>query len=936
MTMPDPLSRAAAAAALAAALALPNGAHAQSPQQAAIPITTTANTAPPSLDFTWPLDPTATNYSVLRRVAGTSSWGSTIGIPGGGTATGWSDTTALPGVRYEYYFYRNGSPVGRTFLTAGIEATALEDRGIVVLLVDNTHSAALAARLDRLMADLVGDGWRVLRHDVARTATPVAVKALITADVAANPGQVKSVFVLGHVPVPYSGNLNPDGHPDHQGAWPADLYYGELHGPWTDSTVNNTVASRPQNRNVPLDGKFDQTSLPSDVDLAVGRVDFFDLPAFAASELQLLEQYLDKDHAFRHQHFTAAAQCLIDDNFGWFSGEAFAASGWRNAYALLGPNSATSGDYFTTLNAAGPGYLWSYGCGGGWYQGASGVGTTADFAQSQCRTVFTMLFGSYFGDWDSTDNFLRAALAQGWTLANAWAGRPQWSFHSMGMGETIGYCARYSQNDTTAGGYGSRFVHIGLLGDPTLRLHVIAPPTQAQVADAWPQAVVSWTASADAVAGYHVYRSSTASGPFTRLTTAPVAGTSWTDPAPRRGAATYLVRAIRLETTPTGSYWNLSQGAFASADLPTAAAAHNAFGRGCYALSDSAYAAFGTPAAAAAGLMGRTLDLIPNSTGFTLSHGTATWQPPTGTAHALPLGDDDVVAVPLPAAMPWFGGSTSVLYVHSNGILAGSPVPQGTFGPQPSLATLLDNPAAAVFAWHDFDPSEPGSGPVLVEHLPGAVHVTFLGVESPPASAANPSWLQFQCDLATGAVAMVWGNVANNGSSPAPGGEGYLLGASPAGFSQDAGAIDLLIDLPLQVGNVNLAPLSLTATPDPIVTPTQGVTLTYALDHVPPLAPGQYLGALVWSLAPDLTGASLAHLGMPGCRQHLAALDLSALAFGTSTPLTATLALPAGFPRGVLLYAQGAAFTTPNSLPNGQNQLGVLTSNAIASFVNDR
>jgi hypothetical protein len=32
---------------------------------------------------------------------------------------------------------------------------------------------------------------------------------------------------------------------------------------------------------------------------------------------------------------------------------------------------------------------------------------------------FTMLFGSYFGDWDSQDNFLRAPLAQGLTLTNA-------------------------------------------------------------------------------------------------------------------------------------------------------------------------------------------------------------------------------------------------------------------------------------------------------------------------------------------------------------------------------------------------------------------------------------------------------------------------------------------------------------------------------------
>jgi hypothetical protein len=34
-----------------------------------------------------------------------------------------------------------------------------------------------------------------------------------------------------------------------------------------------------------------------------------------------------------------------------------------------------------------------------------------------------MVFGSYFGDWDSQDNFLRAPLASG-ALTSAWADGP--------------------------------------------------------------------------------------------------------------------------------------------------------------------------------------------------------------------------------------------------------------------------------------------------------------------------------------------------------------------------------------------------------------------------------------------------------------------------------------------------------------------------------
>ena len=47
-----------------------------------------------------------------------------------------------------------------------------------------------------------------------------------------------------------------------------------------------------------------------------------------------------------------------------------------------------------------------------------------------------MFFGSYFGDWDSQNDFLRAALATtNYTLTSAWVGRPYWFFHHMALGK---------------------------------------------------------------------------------------------------------------------------------------------------------------------------------------------------------------------------------------------------------------------------------------------------------------------------------------------------------------------------------------------------------------------------------------------------------------------------------------------------------------------
>jgi hypothetical protein len=411
------------------------------------------------------------------------------------------------------------------------------------------------------MRDLTGDGWEVVRHEVSRGDSVAHVKSIILDEFQAHPETIRSVFLLGHVPVPYSGDLNPDGHPDHKGAWPADIYYGNLTGNFTDTFVNNPWAARPENQNIPGDGKFDQSIIPLDVTLEVGRVDLWNMPAFSLSEGELLRRYLDKDHNFRNKDFTAIPRGLIDDHFGAFSGEAFAGSGWRNFAPLVGSDSIDELPFFSTLSQ--DSYLWSYACGGGWYQGAGGVGTTADFAADTVKSVFTMLFGSYFGDWDSPDNFLRAPLASaGYALTSCWAGRPHWQVHHMGMGENIGYSAKLTQNNslTYYYNYARHFVHIALMGDPSLRMHVVAPVPEIEVTTLHSTTTVSWLPSPEPVLGYYVYRASGEFGKYERLHSDMITATTFVDPEPLAGMNHYMVRAVKLEQSPSGSYYNLSCG----------------------------------------------------------------------------------------------------------------------------------------------------------------------------------------------------------------------------------------------------------------------------------------------------------------------------------------------------------------------------------------
>lgn len=557
-------------AGILALLAIAFSTKAVDPFYYAVQASATVSTSPAKITLNWPADPMGAGYTISRKAFGATSW-TQVGTLGG-SATTWSDSNVSVGGAYEYSLQKttSGGYSGTGYIYAGINAPLVDTRGKVLLVVDNTYAAQLATELSRFQADLVGDGWTVVRRDVSRSDSVVNVKNVIKAEY--NNGGLRSVILFGHVPVPYSGNLNPDGHPDHQGAWPADVYYGDVDGTWTDNSVNNTSAGKSWNWNTPGDGKFDQSSLPSDVELEVGRIDLANMTCFAnktpsRSELDLLRQYLNKDHNFRHGLLDVQRRGTVCDNFGVPYGEAFAAAGWRLGSAFFGAEntSVTPGNQFFS-NLSQNSYLFAYANGGGSFYTCAGVGSSDDFALNDTKAVFTLMLGSYFADWDNESNFMRAALGgTTYTLTTGWSGRPEWWLHHMALGETIGYGTKLTQNNS--GLYnpqymGTRQVHVALHGDPTLRLHPVKPVSGLVGVTAGSVVTLTWAPSADtAIQGYHVYRATSATGPFTRVTSSPIAATAYVDSAAPAGAV-YMVRAIKLEASGSGTYYNASQGVF--------------------------------------------------------------------------------------------------------------------------------------------------------------------------------------------------------------------------------------------------------------------------------------------------------------------------------------------------------------------------------------
>jgi hypothetical protein len=516
---------------------------------------------PPQITISWQAISDATSFNIYRKTKTATAWGTAIatGLPG--TSTAWTDVNVQPGDAYEYKVEELGATYGEGYIYAGIEVPEIFYRGKLLLVYDTISTVTINAEINRWISDAEGDGWEVIEIRVNQNDPVSDVKSKIVNTYNSH-SEVKSIFIFGRVPIPYSGLIAPDGHtPDHLGAWPADGYYADINGNWTDVSVNNTGATQARNHNVPGDGKFDQNTFPGTLELQIGRVDMRNLPAFTLSEAQLLKRYLDKNHAYRNKHFTTINRGIIDDNFTSYT-EGFSASAWRSFGAVCGYTNIATTDYFTTLNSNN--YQWAYGCGAGSYTNCSGIGSTTNFSTDSLRSIFTMLFGSYFGDWDSpSNNLLRAAIANGSTLANCWSGRPFWQFHHMGLGENIGYSAIISMNNisTYSANNSLRGVHMALMGDPTLRNDIVAPAQNLTATYISGNALLTWTASPDAILGYNIYRRNDTIQHYEKINTQLVTSTTFTDTCLiYPGIYKYMVRAVKLENTNSGTYYNMSTG----------------------------------------------------------------------------------------------------------------------------------------------------------------------------------------------------------------------------------------------------------------------------------------------------------------------------------------------------------------------------------------
>jgi hypothetical protein len=325
------------------------------------------------------------------------------------------------------------------------------------------------------------------------------------------------------------------------------------------------------------------------------------------------------------------------------------------------------------------------------------------------------------------------------------------------------------------------------------------------------------------------------------------------------------------------------------------AAGRTSYGTGCLATTDVPfYENFAS--AAAFDLANTSMTLLHTGSGFLAIPGISLFRSTAG-ATALSLTDDSETTVALSAPLKVGAtGSTSALTICSNGFIS---VATGNgVGFTPSSATMLVNPQTGWYCWHDFNPAAVGSGQVKFEEAGGVAYVTFDGVyDYGGTTAANANTFQFQFELATGTVHVVWQGMSGLGNA-------FLVGFAEGGNSADPGSTDISVALPssFSAATFKRVPVALAASARPVI----GNNVTLTTTNIPAGAP---FGALLIGFAQFNPGIQLPILPV-GCVQHNEGFA-SQLFFPAGNSGSASLGFlnpVANFP-GLTVQVQSAVYT---------------------------
>lgn len=213
----------------------------------------------------------------------------------------------------------------------------LDQTGAFLIIVEESILSSLTPEIDRYLSDLVDAEWDPILLSMSG-GTAEDLRGILQQYWESD--SIKGSVLIGNLPQAWFElyeDFDNDGVPDNpwQVQFPCDMYYMDLDGQWYDGD---------------LDGILDTHLFDWEPDIFIGQL----IASPLGSQVSLLSNYFDKNHAFRtgNLYLPGLGLAYIDDDW---SGSAY---DWGAALAQAsglvevvgGPDSTTAIDYLSRLN----------------------------------------------------------------------------------------------------------------------------------------------------------------------------------------------------------------------------------------------------------------------------------------------------------------------------------------------------------------------------------------------------------------------------------------------------------------------------------------------------------------------------------------------------------------------------------------------------------
>jgi len=309
------------------------------------------------------------------------------------------------------------------------------------------------------------------------------------------------------------------------------------------------------------------------------------------------------------------------------------------------------------------------------------------------------------------------------------------------------------------------------------------------------------------------------------------------------------------------------------------------------------------PTTAAFDLAGRSMTMTLANGGYVVGEPASTYAPVAGTNLALALNTQTTVN--LPFSLPYPGGTTTQLVVHSSGYV--SPGIPNASQITPTVTNFLAGQPRWAGLWALFNPQAASANNVWFEANATRAILSWNNVNL--LSGTTPSSFQMQF-YPNGTVQVLWQNLATSSFAA-------LTGWTLGGNFSDPGNRDLSAQLAGTFATCDSPFDGLVL--DTNAQPVLGSTIQWTLTRVPA---GTGWGALMRSLTQALPPVDLSSAGMNGCFAHVVAPEATLfLSPGASVSLPEVLPNITAL-MGVNLIGQAVTFNP------GRTQLGLVASNA--------